>query len=251
MAMPSHLTLEGEKQGKIEGSCEMVGQDGTILVYGVHHKVKLPHRPTDGLPTGKRSHYPLSILKEYDASSPKLYQALCTGEHMKDVTIKWYRITKQGTEEHYFTTKLEDAIITNVTSFMPITLVAANEPFRHMEDVSFSYKNIRWAWEPHGIEAEDSHVTMDHKDIFEASLIGDSYKWIKWLWHAKELTELAKQITDAKNKSYDAMSKGKNDEAIIYDELARNLEKIYLQRLRELGLSAPNNVIKPSTTLIK
>jgi len=32
MPMPCHLTLEGEKQGKIEGSCEMQGREGTILV---------------------------------------------------------------------------------------------------------------------------------------------------------------------------------------------------------------------------
>lgn len=32
MPMPCHLTLEGKKQGKIEGSCEMGGREGTILV---------------------------------------------------------------------------------------------------------------------------------------------------------------------------------------------------------------------------
>jgi len=32
MAMPAHLTLTGEKQGKIDGSCEMQGRENTILV---------------------------------------------------------------------------------------------------------------------------------------------------------------------------------------------------------------------------
>jgi type VI secretion system secreted protein Hcp len=39
---------------------------------------------------------------------------------------------------------------------MPVTLLAQNEPYRHMEEVSFTYKKIKWTWEPNGIEAEDS-----------------------------------------------------------------------------------------------
>ncbi len=156
MAIPAHLTLTGEKQGKIDGSCEMQGREGTILVYGMHHDVSIPSSPTDGLSTGKRVHGPLDVIKEYDKSSPKLYQALCTVEHMKEVTIKWYRITKLGTEDHYFTHKLEDAIVVSLKPYMPNTLVAENEPYRHMEIVSFAYKKIRWTWEPNGIEAEDS-----------------------------------------------------------------------------------------------
>ena len=83
MAMPAHLTLQGEKQGNIGGSCDMQGREESILVYGMNHGILIPRSPTDGLATGKRVHGPLSILKEYDKSSPKLYQALCTGEHQK------------------------------------------------------------------------------------------------------------------------------------------------------------------------
>ncbi|MBC2724811.1 MAG: type VI secretion system tube protein Hcp, partial [Desulfosporosinus sp.] len=92
MSMPSHLELEGENQGVIEGSCEMQGREGTILVYQMSHDIHIPRDPQSGLPSGKRIHGQLTITKEYDKSSPKLYQALCTGEHMKNVTIKWYRI---------------------------------------------------------------------------------------------------------------------------------------------------------------
>jgi len=154
--MPCHLTLEGEKQGKIEGSCDMLGREGTILTYAMRHNINIPRSPTDGLATGKRIHGPLCLLKEFDRSSPKLYQALCTGEHLKKVTLKWYRITKHGTEEHYFTHKLEDAIVVAIQPYMPITFLATNEPARHMEEVAFTYKKIQWTWEAGGIEAEDS-----------------------------------------------------------------------------------------------
>ncbi|WP_298272616.1 Hcp family type VI secretion system effector [Geobacter sp.] len=156
MAMPAHLTLTGEKQGKIDGSCELQGRENTILVYSMNHDITMPKDPHSGLPTGKRVHGPLSIVKEFDKSSPKMYQALCTGEHLKDVTLKFYRITKQGTEEHYYTIKLEDAIVVSIKPYMPITLLGENEPYRHMEEVAFTYRKIKWTWEPNGIESEDS-----------------------------------------------------------------------------------------------
>jgi type VI secretion system secreted protein Hcp len=156
MPMPCHMTLTGEKQGKIEGSCDMQGREGTILVYELHHSVTIPRSPTDGLATGKRVHAPMTIVKEIDKSSPKLFQALCTGEHMKNVVLKYYRITKQGTEEHYYTTTLEDAIIVSYNPVIPNTLLATSEPYKHMESVSFTYKKIKVTWEATGIEAEDS-----------------------------------------------------------------------------------------------
>ena len=156
MPMPCHLEVEGQNQGKIDGSCVMEGREGTILVYAMNHDVHIPRDPQSGLPSGKRIHGPLSIVKEYDKASPKLYQALCTGEHMKSVVIKWYRIDPTGTEEHYFTHTLEDAIVVGMKPYMPIAFVPENEPYRHMEEVSFTYSKIKWTWEPDGIESEDS-----------------------------------------------------------------------------------------------
>jgi type VI secretion system secreted protein Hcp len=186
MPLPCHFTMKGEKQGKIEGSCEMEGREGSIIGYWLTHQVEMPHSPTDGFPTEKRGHCPLKIIKEHDKSSPKLHQALCTGEHMKYVDIKWYRINKLGHEEHYFTHTLEDATITSIGSFMPITFLPEYESFPFMEKVAFSYRNIRWTWEPHGIEAEDKHVTMKKrpvpgdnmwKDLQFATLAAG---WIAW-----------------------------------------------------------------------
>lgn len=153
--MPAHMELEGKNQGKIEGSCEMQGREGTILIYAMKHHIHIPRDTHSGLPTGKRVHNPLAVVKEYDKASPKLYQALCTGEQFSNVTIKWYRIDPTGKEEHYFTTKLEDAIIVDMKPYMPETFLAPNEPYKHMEEVSFTYSKIIWTWEPDGIEAQD------------------------------------------------------------------------------------------------
>jgi type VI secretion system secreted protein Hcp len=150
------MTVEGEKQGNIEGSCDIKGKEKTVLVYALEHKVHMPRDPQSGLPSGKRVHSPLIITKEYDKASPKLYQALCSGEHLKKVEIKYFRIDKQGKEEHYFTQTLEDAIVVTMEPYVPVVFVKDNEPFRHMEKVGFTYAKIKWLWNPDGVESEDS-----------------------------------------------------------------------------------------------
>ena len=156
MPLPCHLTVDGENQGKIDGSCELQGRENTIMVEAMNHEVYIPHDPHSGLATGKRVHQPLTITKFYDKASPKLYQALCSGEHMKNVTIKWYRIRASGDEEHYFTHKLEGAIIVSIKAWMPNVLEKEKESYGHMEDVSFTYSKITWTWEIDGVEAQDA-----------------------------------------------------------------------------------------------
>ncbi|NIO09326.1 MAG: type VI secretion system tube protein Hcp, partial [Deltaproteobacteria bacterium] len=57
------------------------------------------------------------------------------------------RTSKTGTQEHYFTIKLEDAIITGVTGRMPNCQDPDQAHFTHLEDVSFNYRKITWTHE--------------------------------------------------------------------------------------------------------
>lgn len=155
MAMPAHIYYTGIRQGKIDGSCDLRGRETSSLVEEFKHTVHIPSDPQSGLPTGKRVHKPLTICKYYDKASPKLYQALVTGERLSEVRVNWYRINPGGEEEHYFTHILQDAIIINITPYMPNCLDASKEQFQHMEEVSFTYRKIIWRWEPDGVEAED------------------------------------------------------------------------------------------------
>jgi len=134
----------------------MEGRKDTILCQAFNHEVYIPRDPQTGLPTGKRVHNALIVTKVFDKGSPKLYQALATGERMSDVTMKYYRINPSGNEEHYFTIKLEDAIIVSIKPWIPNALDPARESFTHMEDVSFTYSKIIWTWEIDGVEAQDS-----------------------------------------------------------------------------------------------
>ena len=153
MPMPIHMELEGEKQGKIEGGCEMSGREGTILIDGLNHTIEIPTNPQDGQPTGKRVHGPMTIVKEIDKSSPQLYLALRTGEPMTG-TLKWFR-QSGAVEEHYYTTKLEGAIIVAIEDYFPMVFDEATKAYQHMEKVKFTYRKIIWTHEIEGKESED------------------------------------------------------------------------------------------------
>jgi len=154
MPMPSHMTIKTAAGKDIQGSCKMKGRENTILIFSMDHDIHMPRDPQSGLPTGKRIHGPLTIMKEFDKSSPELYKALSTGERMT-VTIKWYRIDPKGKEEHYFTHELTDAIVVSIKVLVPVVFLKENEPYRHMEEVSFTYKKIKWTQVPDSKEAED------------------------------------------------------------------------------------------------
>lgn len=156
MPMPCYLILEGQNQGKIEGSTKVKGHDGKIMVQAVEHVIEIPKSPQTGLPTGKRVHGPMTLTKEIDKSSPKLLQALTSGEQMKSATLEFYRISPKGTEEKYYTAKLENAILTSIRSWTPNCLDPEHKQMGHMEDMSLTYEKITWTFEPDGIEAEDS-----------------------------------------------------------------------------------------------
>ncbi len=158
--MPFHMELTGNTQGNIaEGCCDIKGRENTILCQALNHEVYIPRDPQTGLPTGKRVHNPLTVTKVFDKATPKLFQALTSGERMSNVTLKYYRINPSGNEEHYFTIKLENAIIVSIKPWIPNALDQSMERFTHMEDVSFTYSKIIWTWEIDGVEAQDEWKT--------------------------------------------------------------------------------------------
>ncbi|MBU2708801.1 Hcp family type VI secretion system effector [Zooshikella marina] len=151
MANPAYLTVEGEKQGLItvgnftESSVGNIYQEGfedTIMVQSASHNMTLPTDPQSGQPSGQRVHNPFVISKALDKSSPLLANALSTGERLTKWELHLYRTSAQGTQEHYYTIKLLDAIIVDITFGLPDCQTAGGLPAQ--EVVSFSYRKIEW-----------------------------------------------------------------------------------------------------------
>ena len=134
----------------------MRGREKTILGWRFQYTVAIPTDAQTGLPSGKRRHQPVVITKDLDKSSPKLFRACVTGEHMKEVRMKFYRIDPKGKDEHYYTIILEDAVIQSIRQYP--NRLDLNELSRKLdvEDISFTFKKIKMTWEIDGIESEDS-----------------------------------------------------------------------------------------------
>jgi type VI secretion system secreted protein Hcp len=155
-ALPAYLELEDQGGNKIEGSCTVAGREGTIEVFSFGHNLVMPTDPASGLPTGVKRHSPLKILKEIDKSSPLLYRVLVMNQTMGRFILRFYRMGATGREEQYFTIQLENARITGITPSFPASFLIQNEPYGHMETVSFVYQRITWTWEEGGITSTDT-----------------------------------------------------------------------------------------------
>jgi type VI secretion system secreted protein Hcp len=158
------MTIEGEKQGLITAGANTADSMGNryqedhsdeVTVQAYEHVIIIPRDPQSGMPSGQRVHQPLKITKIFDKSSPLLYNALCSGERLKKVTIKWYRTSMQGTQEHYFTHELTDAMIINIQGHSPNAQDPDMAHFTHMEDVEMSYRKITWTHEVAGTSGSD------------------------------------------------------------------------------------------------
>ncbi|KIH83159.1 Hcp family type VI secretion system effector [Pseudomonas batumici] len=164
MPTPAYLTLQGLKQGLITagtftqdsvGNIYQEGHEDQILVQGFAHDITIPRDPQSGQPTGQRVHHPLMISKVFDKSSPLIFSALTSGETLTKCRLEWYRTSSSGTQEHYFTIELEDAIVVDVKSRMPNCQDPNQAHFTHLEDVYFSYRKITWTHEVAGTSASN------------------------------------------------------------------------------------------------
>ena len=152
MPVAAWMSIKGEKQGNITdgagdaksiGTLTKKGHEKEILVWAWDHAVTQPTDVASGGASGTRVHSPVVVTKQFDKSSPLLYQALCMGETLTSVETRFYRI--EGSQEvEYFKITLEDAKITEVKSWMPNFQDKSLAHLQQMEDVAFRYTKIIW-----------------------------------------------------------------------------------------------------------
>ncbi|MBV6821719.1 Hcp family type VI secretion system effector [Pseudomonas sp. PD9R] len=164
MATPAYMSVTGEQQGLITagaftadsvGNTYQEGHEDQVIVQAFSHELTRPRDLQSGQPTGPRTNKPLMITKVFDKASPLLLNALCSGELITQVEIKWYRTSAQGTQEHYYTIELEDAIIVDIKDYMHNCQDPISAHFTHLEDVHFSYRKITWTHEVSGTSGSD------------------------------------------------------------------------------------------------
>lgn len=164
MPTPAFISIVGQKQGKITagaftadsvGNVYVEGHEDEILVQEIKHEVSTPTDPQSGQPTGQRVHKPLTFTSTLNKATPLMYRALVTGEMLPEVKINWYRTSVEGKQEHFFTTKLEDATIVNINTVLPHAQDKENENYTQLIEVSLAYRKITWAHDVANTEGSD------------------------------------------------------------------------------------------------
>jgi len=157
MALNAFLILKGQKQGEIHGSVTQKGRENSILVHSFSHEIVSPRDPASGLPTGRRQHKPLVILKEIDKSSPLLFAALVNNENLVTWELRFWEPggAPAGVEKQTYTIKLTNANITSIRESMLDNEDPANAKLPLRQEISFTYQKIEWTWMEGGITAQD------------------------------------------------------------------------------------------------
>lgn len=129
-AITATLMVTGQKTGAFSQT--------PIAVTGLTHEIVSPRDPATGLPTGQRQHKPITITKEWDATTPRLLNALVTNENLTSVLIGLLRNGQQVA-----TVKLTNAGISHYGEH------------GNNEQWSFTYQKIEWTWVDGPVTASD------------------------------------------------------------------------------------------------
>lgn len=153
MPTPCYIAIKGKTQDNITagaftadsvGNIYVEGHEDEMLVQEFKHIVTVPTDPQSGQPSGQRVHKPFRFTVALNKAVPLLYNALATGEMLETVTLKWYRTSVEGKQEHFFTTTLTDATIVDIDCTMPHCQDSTSKEFTQLINVSLSYRKIVW-----------------------------------------------------------------------------------------------------------
>jgi type VI secretion system secreted protein Hcp len=154
MPVPASLEIPD-----IPGSSTIEGREGHMEILGYRHELYMPTDRKDGSATGTRVHNEFVVIKNFDKGTPNLYKYLCNGKKIPSATLHWFMIDENGVETEYFTHELTDARVIAIRPHMPDVDNPANEQYKHMEEVSFAYKKIKWLFVDGNVEYEDDWET--------------------------------------------------------------------------------------------
>jgi len=156
MANTFYVKIEGATQGAIQGDCVQTGREDLIVGYKFEERSTIPRHADTGQPTGSRVHHPIRFTKHVEKSSPKLWQAMTTGERLPVVRFDFYKINEEGVNENYYSIELEQAIIVEMAAELKDTAETTETLAEEMlEHVALSYRKIRWIHNIDTVEAED------------------------------------------------------------------------------------------------
>ncbi|XZG71813.1 Hcp family type VI secretion system effector [Chitinibacteraceae bacterium HSL-7] len=138
MAFDAFLKIDG-----IPGESTDDKHKDWIEILSFAHKIEQPASATassvGGATAERVNHSTFDIVHLLDKASPKIYEACCTGKHIKEVVIELCR--SGGDKLKYMEIKLEQVLVSKVEP----SGASSADGFPG-EAVSFSYGKIKWTY---------------------------------------------------------------------------------------------------------
>lgn len=159
MAQTVHLRLEingNDTPG--ESSVASLDRAGTIECSGFTYGVDCIPDEAFGSMKGKRQHRPVTITKRIDKTTPLLLKALCNNESVTKAVFRFFRpcTNRKAKEEHFYTIILKKAFISSIQQVSRDTILDGTSERPIMEEVSFVFREITWAYEDGTVTCEDT-----------------------------------------------------------------------------------------------
>jgi type VI secretion system secreted protein Hcp len=143
------LFLTGASQGWIQGepSVTSQGREGSIECTAYTHMVIGEPDPRNGITSEVRDHFPLSILKKLDKSTPRLFKAWQTHERLQ-AEFWFFRPNPNGdgTTQQFYKVILRNAYIAGIRREVLNTMDPLKASYPPIERISFTYSGIEEIW---------------------------------------------------------------------------------------------------------
>lgn len=156
MAHLAYLTINGKTQGLISSGCNSQDSIGSrhqidhlnqITVLACEHSLQKHNHQH------RKSHDALRITKPVDKSSPLLGTAFSRQEILQ-CDIHFYRTNDKGYNEHYYTIRLMDALLSGINFVHPHS--SSESGLEAYEVISLRYRDIVWIHPTAGTEGYDA-----------------------------------------------------------------------------------------------
>ncbi len=158
MASPAYVWLIDNQGNHILSDSRVTGREKSIEALAFEYCVNIPTDKFTGSTTGTRQHMTVQLTKSYCPASPILFDACCHGKTLKQMIIKWYRISKHGKEEEYFTHLLDDVKVVSYQQTLAHVKETKHDKYTHQDQIEFRFAKITLKHHDGNIEASDEWI---------------------------------------------------------------------------------------------
>ena len=150
MAYQLYFTVEASKQGKLKGEIATPAHKDKMGGLSFQYAIEAPHDPATGQTTGKRHHSAITVVKEWGAATPQLFQALVANETLPKVIFEFFQTSRAtGKEEAFYRVTLDNAAVSSIKQYTGAATEASSVKHstygassNELEAVSFTFQKI-------------------------------------------------------------------------------------------------------------